>query len=84
MEPETRASGRRLSVSGSKDHEYTGQVDGKPREDQGSAFVYGVEDSDNNWTFQAQIVEANMADEFKLKQYLKGDVPRIAELFEFN
>ena len=87
IEESARATGtsRRLSVSGSKAHEYTGQVDNKGQEDQGSAFVFGVKDPDNDWKFQAQIVKASLADEFKFKQSLKkGNVPRIAELFAFN
>jgi len=78
-------SGRRLSVSGGGEHEYTGQVDKGKDGDHGSAFVFGVKDGDDNWTFKAQIVKANLADEFKLKGAMKqGVVPRIAELFEFK
>ena len=78
-------SGRRLSVSGAKDHEYTGQVDKGADGDHGSAFVFGVKDGDANWSFKAQIVKANLADQFKLKiACQKGFVPRIAELYEFK
>ncbi len=77
--------GRRLSVSGAKAHEYTGQVDKGKDEDHGSAFVFGVKDSDGNWSFKAQIVKANLADQFKFNIARKnGFVPRIAELYEFK
>lgn len=78
-------SGRRLSVSGAKEHEYTGQVDKGEDGDHGSAFVFGVRDGDGNWSFKAQIVKANLADQFKLNLSVKkGFVPRIAELYEFK
>jgi hypothetical protein len=78
-------SGRRLSVSGAKEHEYTGQVDKGEDGDHGSAFVFGVKDGDGNWSFKAQIVKANLADQFKLSLSVKkGFVPRIAELYEFK
>jgi len=80
-------SGRRLSVSGGGVHGYTGQVDKGAEGDHGSAFVFGIKDGDDNWTFKAQIVKANLADEFKFKSAYKqgkGFVPRIAELYEFK
>jgi hypothetical protein len=78
-------TGRRLSVSGGKTHEYTGQVDKGKDEDHGSAFVFGVKDGNADWSFKAQIVKANLADQFKLNIARKnGFVPRIAELYEFK
>jgi hypothetical protein len=80
-----KGTGRRLSVSGAKAHEYTGQVDRGANDDHGSAFVFGVKDDQGNWTFKAQIVKANLADQFKFNLARKnGFVPRIAELYEFK
>ena len=80
-----RATGRerRLSVGEGRTHGYTGQTDGAGED--GSAFVYGFKDASNNWTFEAQIVKATLADAFAYKILVqKSGVPRIAPLYEFH
>ena len=82
-----RAIPKVLSIQGSDQHKYRGQSGrdkhGKPKA--GSAFVYGCKDGSGNWTFEAQIVKANLADEFTFKNEVRvNGVPRIANLFEFK
>jgi hypothetical protein len=87
--PETdRKSGKGgvLSIAGGEEHGYSGQSakDDLGKLNPGSAFVFGFKDENGHWTFQAQIVKANLADENAFRIGLKSGVPRIAELFEFK
>lgn len=76
-----RGASKVLSIADGERHKYRGQSSkAKP----GSAFVYGYKDTDGNWSFEAQIVKANLADEFVFKMSLKSSVPKIAPLYEIK